>query len=440
MKMRSLVSSALAGLTLLCCSPVLGATCVTTACHSGIAATTYPHAPVKEGDCSSCHTPLSKEHPVKGVKGFALAEKGGALCTKCHDGMGAKPFQHQPVKDGDCVSCHKPHGSNERFLLEAGEDRTPLCLGCHDGEPFKQKYMHGPAAVGSCNACHDPHESNDKLLLKGPIKNLCLGCHADFAATLQAAAFVHPPVKNEPCTVCHNPHGSSALMFLRKKMPDLCVECHKDIGKKLTGVKFPHKPLTQEGGCTNCHSGHYSKAKALLSADEMTICLNCHGKDNLGTLKNIKTQIEGKKYLHGPIQKGSCKACHDPHGSDFFRMLPGNYPAQLYGPYVEGMYNACLTCHDKNMLRFEETSLYTKFRNGKRNLHYVHVVNRKSRSCRICHEPHASDEVRLLRKEGAPFGEWKIPLNFKVSDNGGGCAPGCHKAFKYDRVTPQVYR
>jgi len=184
MKMMSYVSMALAGLTLLCCGPALGATCVTTACHSGIAATKYPHAPVKEGDCASCHTPLAKEHPVQGTKGFALVAKGGALCAKCHDAMGKLPLQHAPAKDGDCVSCHKPHGSNERFLLEAGEDRTPLCLSCHDGEPFKQKYMHGPAAVGSCNACHDPHESKEKALLKGNIKNLCLGCHADFAATL----------------------------------------------------------------------------------------------------------------------------------------------------------------------------------------------------------------------------------------------------------------
>ena len=115
-------------------------------------------------------------------------------------------------------------------------------------------------------------------------------------------------------------------------------------------------------------------------------------------------------------------------------MLPGNYPAALYVPYKEGTYDACLKCHEKNLLRFAETTLYTGFRNGSRNLHYVHVVSQKGRTCRVCHEPHASNEEKLITKEGIKFGAWKIPLNFKKTATGGSCEPGCHRAFKYDRV------
>jgi len=441
MKKVSFAALLLTGVSLLCASPVLAGSCVTAACHSGLAAVSNPHAPVKEGDCASCHTQKVKEHPVKDTKSFTLAAKGGALCATCHDGMGKKKYQHDPVKQGDCTSCHKPHGANQPFLLEAGEDRTPLCLNCHDAAPFKQNFMHGPAAVGACNNCHSPHESNERALMKGPVRDVCLQCHADFAQTLKAAAYVHPPVRDDACTACHNPHGSPVKMFLRNKTPDLCVGCHKNIGKKLAGVKVPHKPVMQDGGCPSCHSAHYSKARRLLSGDEMTVCLSCHGKDDLGTppLKNIKTQIEGKKFLHGPIKKGQCTACHDPHGSDFFRMLPGNYPAALYVPYQDGAYDACLKCHEKNLLRFPETSIYTKFRNGKRNLHYVHVVNRKGRTCRICHQPHGSDGERLINKDGAQFGDWKIPINFNSTATGGSCAPGCHRKLKYDRQNPETY-
>lgn len=412
------------------------ASCVTTECHPAIAAITKPHAPVKEGDCTPCHTQLVKEHPVKGSKSFQLAAKGAALCADCHSGMGKKPFVHVPVQEGECLSCHKPHGTSERFLLEVGEDRTPLCLGCHDGAPFKQKFMHGPTAVGSCNACHDPHESNLKGLVRGPIRDICLKCHADFAASMKAAAVVHPPVGNGPCTACHDPHGSAVAMVLNKKMPDLCVGCHKNVGKQLAGVKFPHKPVMAQGGCANCHSAHFGKAKGLLATDQMTVCLGCHGKDDLGTppLKNIKKQLEGKKNLHGPIRDGNCKACHDPHGSDNFRMLRGSYPAQLYVPYKDGLYDGCLLCHEKNLLRFPDTTLYTKFRNGNNNLHYVHVVGRKGRTCRICHEPHASNGDKLISKEGTQFGAWKIPINFVITPTGGSCAPGCHRKFNYDRV------
>jgi predicted CXXCH cytochrome family protein len=174
----------------------------------------------------------------------------------------------------------------------------------------------------------------------------------------------------------------------------------------------------------------------------MTVWLNCHVSDNLGTppLRNIKKDIEGKKYLHGPIAKGTCKACHNPHGSEYFRMLPGPYPTTLYAPYQDGIYGACLKCHEKNLLRFPETSIYTGFRNGKRNLHFVHVANKqKGRTCRICHEPHAGDYPKLIRKEGADFGQWKIPLNFQITATGGSCAPGCHRKFVYDREKPVSY-
>lgn len=438
---RSSLALALAALVCVCLpggSPALAATtCVTAQCHPAISAIKQPHEPVKDGDCAACHTQKVKEHPVKGGKSFELAAKGGALCAGCHEGLGKKKkYVHPPVQEGDCTSCHKPHGTDHRYLLEVGEDRTQLCLNCHDPEPFKQNFMHGPAAVGSCNVCHDPHESSEKALLKGPVRNLCLNCHADFADILNHAAVVHPPVKNDACTACHNPHGSPVKMFLKNKVPDLCVGCHKEIGKKLADSKIIHKPVTAPGGCTNCHSAHYAKAKGLLAADQMTVCLGCHGKDNLGDppLKNIKAQITGKKYLHGPIKKGDCKACHDPHGSNYFRLLRGSYPATLYASYKDGLYDGCLRCHEKNLLRFPDTTIYTNFRNGNRNLHYVHVVSNKGRTCRICHEPHASNGVKLINKEGMQFGAWHIPINFVPTATGGSCAPGCHRKFSYDRV------
>ena len=73
--------------------------------------------------------------------------------------------------------------------------------------------------------------------------------------------------------------------------------------------------------CGNCHSTHFSKAKGLLAGDEKSVCLGCHGADGLGVppLRNIKKELEGKKVLHGPIQKNTCGGCHDPHGTPNYR-------------------------------------------------------------------------------------------------------------------------
>lgn len=418
-------------------------TCGVSSCHRPGLGSLKPHAPVKENDCAACHQQTNKQHPLKGEKSFQLTAKVPALCANCHDPFGKKKITHSPVKEGDCLSCHNPHGASGRYLLDVNEDQINLCVKCHDSKPFKQKFMHGPVAVGACTKCHAPHEAPEKNLLNDTTRNMCLKCHADFAKSMKEAPVVHMPVKDGPCTSCHNPHGSEVSKMLNKKMPELCVKCHAKIGKKLGAVKVPHKPVQQEGSCVSCHSAHHSKEKRLLPFDEMATCLHCHDKDNMGNppLRNIKKELAGKKYLHGPVGTGECKACHDPHGSDDFRMLRGSYPADIYAPYKEGIYGACFGCHDKNILRFSDTTIYTGFRNGNRNLHYVHVSNnRKGRTCRICHEPHAGNSEKMISKEGTKFGDWKIPINFTITSTGGSCAPGCHKAFKYDRKNPENYQ
>ncbi|NTW88078.1 MAG: cytochrome C [Desulfobulbaceae bacterium] len=416
-------------------------TCAVASCHRSIIESQYPHSPVKEKDCFACHNQKNTTHPLLGAKSWELTAKVPVLCEQCHNPFGKKKVLHPPVKDGDCLACHKPHGGAGRFLLNVNEDQTDLCTGCHDSAPFKRKFTHGPVAVGSCTKCHDPHEAAEKSLLSSPVWEVCLKCHDDFKAQMKGKFFIHAPVKNGPCTSCHDPHGSQNAKLLKNKTPDLCMGCHKEMEKKLKS-KIVHKPLTQEGGCTSCHDVHFSNGKKLLSSSGSNLCLSCHGTDKLGTppLNNIKKEIEGKKFLHGPVSRGECQACHDPHGNDNFRMLKGSYPADLYVPYKEKIYDACLLCHEKNLLRFADTTIYTGFRNGKRNLHYVHVVNsRKGRTCRVCHEPHASNGEKLINKESVKFGEWKIPINFKISASGGSCAPGCHRAYKYDRDKPQVY-
>lgn len=427
---------------LLCCSSAFADSCVTTTCHSDLGALKNPHAPVKEGDCLSCHQQKVKEHPVKGGKSFELTAKGAALCSQCHDPKGKKKVVHPPVKEGDCLACHKPHGGSGRYLLDVGEDQKELCLGCHDSASFKQKFLHGPVAAGACTNCHDPHESDVRKLLKEPNRQLCLKCHADFGKAESEAAVIHDPVKLNQCFSCHEPHGAANSALLKKALPGLCTYCHKKVGDKMSNAKVPHKPLLQQGGCATCHSPHFARTKGLLDADDMTLCLNCHGKDKLGNppLKNIKKELAGKKYLHGPIKEGRCTPCHDPHGSNFIRIVRGNYPSTYYAPYKEGAYDFCLQCHEKNLLRYAETTIYTRFRNGNRNLHYVHVVkNRKGRTCLICHEPHASDGPKLTSKGGSQFGNWEIPLNLQLTDTGGSCAPGCHRGYGYDRIKPISY-
>ena len=419
-------------------------TCLTLGCHVDLKQMVYSHSPVVEEDCSSCHEQVQGQHPLEKGGSFQLVEAGAKLCYQCHDAMGRKLTVHSPVKDGGCTDCHNPHGSNVgRFLLPAEHDLTELCLNCHDSELFTNNVVHGPAASGACIQCHDPHESNQPSLLKNPPQDICTSCHTEIADGMANSPVIHAAVKESSCTSCHNPHSSPAPKLLQKDIEELCMDCHGDVGRKAKKSKVKHAALYRPEKCSACHATHFSNFPALLNQSEQEVCLSCHGNDDYSKskpLKNIAKEIEGKAILHGPLQDGKCSACHNPHGSDYTRMLKGAYPKSFYQPYTKGSYDFCLECHDDNLLRFPETSIYTEFRNGKTNLHYLHVSNKyKGRSCRACHQPHAADMEKLMDEEGAKFGDWNIPTRFIKTDTGGSCSPGCHQSYGYDRETPVVY-
>ena len=69
----------------------------------------------------------------------------------------------------------------------------------------------------------------------------------------------------------------------------------------------------------------------------------------------------------------------------------------------------------------------TRFRDGEVNLHRLHVNREKGRTCRACHEVHASKNPFHIR-DAVPFGGrgWQLEIRFKKAETGGSCAPGCH--------------
>jgi predicted CXXCH cytochrome family protein len=172
--------------------------------------------------------------------------------------------------------------------------------------------------------------------------------------------------------------------------------------------------------------------------------MTCHDKPVViskdEVLGAFTAEIENKKFLHGPIAEKDCEGCHISHGSDHFRLLTKEYPPQFYSPFSEENYELCFSCHSESMVLTKETSDLTDFRNGDLNLHFLHVnKERRGRTCRACHETHASNLPWHIRKS-VPYGWWDLPIQFEKTETGGGCKPGCHLPSAYDRQTPVVYK
>jgi len=300
--------------------------------------------------------------------------------------------------------------------------------------------MHAPVEEGDCNTCHMPHTSKFKGLLYEDKKNLCFICH-EVRKDEFKSRHVHAPLK-DGCTVCHDPHGSKVEFHLRtvkdangryKKVKQpikaLCLSCHQKLNPKIAEQilhsKVTHKPVA-EGKCTICHTPHSTNFKKQLRAPVSTICFTCH--------KKMQKLIEGSLYKHGPVKTNDCTLCHLVHGSDHKDLLRDNFSLKFSQGFKLSNYALCFNCHNSKIVT-ERKTIDTGFRNGTRNLHYVHVNKRRNgRNCKTCHEIHASNQEKHIRKK-LPYKErHTINIKFTKTATGGGCVVGCHKPRSYDRL------
>ena len=401
--------------------------CVTSKCHANMGKEKYVHGPASVGQCTICHVPTA-EHEFKAIKNV------GALCNQCHDKEFTGKVTHPPVEKGECTGCHNPHQSQYEFMLR-GEGEN-LCFICHDKELTGGKFIHGPVAVGGCSVCHQPHASDYPKLLLDEGNAVCFTCHFNKEESFKEKKHMHSPVE-EACVLCHSPHsGDYEYNFAADGRKDLCLGCHDDIQEIVEDSKVKHGGLETDRKCLACHDPHVSDYPKQLLEEPLNLCLSCHDKEyGNGKVRvaNMKVILDENEDHHGPIRQNDCSACHSPHGSNNFRILREYFPPVFYAPYNANNYKLCFMCHEQTITSEKFTTTLTGFRNGKQNLHFVHVNNDvKGRTCRACHDAHATNNPKHVR-DGVPFGAWMLPINFEKTDKGGQCLPGCHQLFKYDR-------
>jgi predicted CXXCH cytochrome family protein len=255
--------------------------------------------------------------------------------------------------------------------------------------------------------------------------------------------FMHKAVSEGDCMNCHDAHASDFAMQIKQSPEQLCTSCHAQVKKDALEASHRHTVVIKDKACLNCHTAHGGDLAKLLRNDEIKVCLKCHEKkiDAGGgkTIASVAEVLDPKKSKHGPIRNGDCAGCHNVHGSEISRLLRKPYPEAFYQGFSLDKYELCFSCHEKQLVLLEKTEGLTNFRNGAENLHFVHVNKTdKGRNCRACHETHASAQDLHVR-DTTPFGKWQMPINFKKTETGGSCAPGCHKQYGYDRKTPATY-
>lgn len=295
---------------------------------------------------------------------------------------------------------------------------------------------HAPYEAGDCRICHKSGDPKQPGAVNKAGAALCLDCHEDFVGVLKRQS-THPPAR-EACTVCHNPHNAAQRKLLLAEPRALCTNCHAEVKAVSEKAKVQHAALSAGAQCGNCHDPHGSSVERLLNALPFDLCVACHSRDDLvgvdgKKMQNMKAWLAANPVWHGPVLAKDCSACHQPHGGANFRLLKEYYPPEFYAPYDARNYALCFSCHSEPAFSTPETTTLTGFRNGARNLHYVHLQQgSRGRTCRACHEVHASNQEHHLR-EGVPYGSggWVLKLNYRKTDTGGSCAKTCHQEKSY---------
>jgi len=411
--------------------------CTTSGCHAPVIDHVQLHGPTAVNACDVCHVFVSSETHT-----FRLKNEGTDLCAFCHidkvipDG----PVVHEPFGKGECIKCHDPHGGETKTLMRS-KIVGDLCIECHT-DSVHGSFIHEPAAEGRCTECHRSHSADHENLLPMPRQELCLSCHTELRQRIESAKDVHEPVSKN-CLECHDAHGSDIGGVLKLEPRALCVSCHEAAEQEALAAAHKHSAVFEDRACLNCHQPHASPHGKLIADDGVGACLECHSEPIVVADNRVIQSIAGvraeKHFVHGPIKEQTCTGCHLPHGAELAHLLKARYTSAFYQPFNLDAYALCFQCHRKELALEPETVVATNFRDGSINLHWVHVNKpEKGRTCTACHGNHATTSPRLI-VDSVPYGQWRIPLNFKLTETGGSCASGCHNAKTYDRgQTPPV--
>ena len=305
----------------------------------------------------------------------------------------------------------------------------------------KAAWTHAPFAAGDCSICHERNDAKNPGKLQTQGNALCFTCHEEFQP-IMARKHPHAPAKAS-CTACHNAHDATQRKLLHAEASALCAGCHPAVGELAARAPVKHDALAQGQKCMNCHNPHAANVEKLLVQLPFDLCVSCHAVDGLKdeggrSLTNFQRWLAENKEWHAPVAAKDCSSCHQPHGGPNFRLLTSAYPPEFYAPYDPRNYALCFGCHNDQAVKVAETDSLTGFREGKRNLHFVHVNKMdRGRTCRACHEVHASKQAHQIR-DGVPYGSkgWVLKINYTKTASGGSCARTCHDTKGYERAGP----
>lgn len=400
---------------------------------------TLPLDPNDRIACMTCHQ--VHDSPASDGSLLRSADRTG-LCVECHTlADTATPASHfdpgstgalwpggqygstfPAITDGSqtatCANCHQAHGwpdtSDPDFdypRLQVDFEES-LCYTCHDGSPadgdVRTDFLKGsahPLALASgvhqagepavvttrhveCEDCHGPHEALPRVSLPG-------------AATA-------PRPASGPLEGVRGVNLAGNAVEPASYEYELCFRCHADspnLPAAPTPRQFPESNVRLEfdGSKASYHAvavqGTNPSVPSLISGwDETSLmsCTSCHNNDD------------------GPAAGGA--GANGPHGSDWPGLLERRYETADNTQFSTAAYAMCFKCHSWSSL-----SSGASFDD-----HDKHVRGEDT-PCNVCHDPHASDDPKLINFDTSVVFPFNGTLEYvSTGTHNGRCTLSCH--------------
>lgn len=374
---------------------------------------------------------LRDDHPVS----FPYAtSRGGSGTQYVPPKSIAAPVHLDDSGMVQCTSCHDPHKNTFGMFLHMGNQRSALCLACHQptnwsnsahatsarqwngvgDSPWPTNHFPSVAENGCAN-CHREHGAGhpQRLLNWNAEEDNCIRCHNGNVATKNIAADLAKPSAHSPtgtlnihdpmessnsmtrhaeCEDCHNPHQSSAGTA---NAPNVAPTIAGTSGVSSSGGIVA--PITF--GYELCYKCHADSPGPTIYVPRQLVQANVRLEFNAGNPSFHPIEAVGRNTsvpsLIAPwtvSSRMSCTDCHDsntspsvggtgargPHGSTFRPLLSLNYTTTDNTTESATAYALCYKCHSRTSIT-SETSAF--------RYHKKHVVEKRT-PCSACHDAH----------------------------------------------------
>jgi predicted CXXCH cytochrome family protein len=328
------------------------------------------HASAQTGDILGAHDLSTTASPVRGTMSSACL-----YCHAPHSGA-SKALWNQTLSTQNYTQLYSSDTAQNTAVQPARDDRSALCLSCHDGTVAPgQMIAYGPTTLSQpmSSGLIQRLEATHPFSLKLPLKdasNLAesLTVAGTTTDTTQSVKLINGNVE---CSSCHNPHNQS----IDKKSPNflvrdnlnsaLCLSCHTATPRTVNTLDNPLTRWTTsvhatsaaavnpvaglggystvaEVGCSSCHSMHNAGGAAGLLRNPSPVvanidstsqsCIACHNGSNalLQPVPNVFGEFEkkGHPYANGnnphtateavilnQNRHATCVDCHNGHAA-----------------------------------------------------------------------------------------------------------------------------